>query len=67
MNTIPFKKIVPTDFVPTEPGVFAAISYKGIELLRDDVYFIRFYNCGVHYIGREVAIAKYNSLMSVKR
>jgi hypothetical protein len=66
MNTIPFKKIVPTDFVPAAPGPIAAISYKGLELLHDDVYFIRFYNCGVHYIGREVAIAKYNSLGAVK-
>lgn len=67
MTTIPFKKQVPVDFVPTAPGPIAAISYKGLEWLHDDVFFIRYYNCGVHYSGREVAIAKYNSLTSVKR
>jgi hypothetical protein len=67
MTTTLFKKQVPTDFVPAEPGPIASISYKGLEWLHDDVFFIRYYTCGVHYRGLDVAVAKYNSLTSLKR
>jgi hypothetical protein len=67
MTTTIFKKQIPTDFVPAAPGLIASTTYKGLELLHDDVFFIRYYNCGVHYTGREVAIAKYNSLTAIKR
>ena len=69
MITTPFKKQIPSDYVPAAPGLIAGISYKSLELLdgEEGVFFLRFYNCGIHFRNREEAIAKYNSLTSVKR
>jgi hypothetical protein len=66
-NSNLFKKVIPTDFVPTVPGPIAATTYKGLEWIGDEMFFIRYYNCGVHYSTFEVAREKYNSLTAVKR
>ena len=67
MITTTFKKQIPSDYVPAAPGLIASISYKSLEWIGDEMFFIRYYNCGVHYSTFKVAREKYNSLTSVKR
>jgi hypothetical protein len=64
-----FKQQIPLDYTPaSEAGVIAHWHYKTLEKLfpGEELYFIRFYNCGVHYRSWDEARAKYNELHSVK-
>lgn len=65
-----FTKSVPNDYTPApEAGVIASCSYKNLQRLYTDkeIYFIGYYNTGVHFRSWEAARDKYNQLTSIKR
>jgi len=68
METKLFKKTIPADLAePARNGqLIAKYHFKSLQHVVDDVYFIGYYNCGVHYATWAAARAKYNELTSVK-